>query len=293
MLLLRMANLWRICGVLHSELKYMDDELRAKPTPDQNPLLGRKISTLYHLLTTREIQKNTKLKSNSESGANSETPDTTIECDTSPNAPANETQTILNDNIETSETSDTRPKDAKPTKTFFENASMCLSLPIPVDSSQRLLMINIGDDFTHLWFPTWSQKYLSAKKIQHSLAVSKHMDTAFEMSHGDNHPKVFVSKSHDNCIFIGPYGNTDRQNLALFVKHNNHMMLSDTYYKNNLGDKYTRKTKGMNKEKNVFHHALICIEKYFNYFTFFSLMDLSILLAKWWFCQIKTDIGKF
>lgn len=246
MLLVRVTHFWRICGVLHSDVKYMDDELRVKPTPDQNPLLGRKINTLYKLLTSREIQKSRLTvrsvvqKAISESETNNEK----VEPDSPSNGSNVELQNTTDNSVEANKTPE---KSEQPTKPYFENASMRLSLPIPVDSSQRLLMINVGDDFTHLWFPTW-HKFLSAKRIQQSFLLSKKLDKAIEMSQHDNHPKVFVSNSHDNCIFIGPYGNTDRQNLALFVRHENHMELSELYYKR-IGESYTRKTKG-NQNQN-------------------------------------------
>ncbi|XP_055324553.1 uncharacterized protein LOC129579058 isoform X1 [Sitodiplosis mosellana] len=244
-LLLRVTNFWRICGVLHSDLKYMDDELRVKPTPDQNPLLGRKINALYQLLTTREIPKTRPALGNAEPNASPEANGGTlsasipsIECDSPPNAPNITPQNNKNDD---DEVYGTPQKDKKQTKSYFENASMKLSLPIPVDSSQRLLMITLGDNFTHVWFPTW-HKFLSAKRIQNSIHLSKKLEKAIEMSQKDNHPKVFVSNSHDNHIFIGPYGKTDRQNLALFVKHENHMWLSELYYKQ-VGKQFSRKTK--------------------------------------------------
>lgn len=250
MLLLRVTNFWRICGVLHSDLKYMDDELRAKPTPDQNPLLGRKINALYQLLTTREIQKSRATIANAETNTtperrlNIEKPNASIpslDLDSPPNERNAPSQNRIDDTDGVTETSQ-KHENKKPAKPYFENASMRLSLPIPVDSSQRLLMINVGDDFTHVWFPTW-HKFLSTKRIQNTFALSKKLDKAIEMSQSDNHPKVFVSNSHDNCIFIGPYGNRDRQNLALFVKHENHMWLSELYHKK-FGIKFTKKTKG-------------------------------------------------
>lgn len=237
MLLLRITYFWRICGVLHSDLKYMDDELRAKPTPDQNPLLGRKINTLYQLLTTRQMQKTQQIQITQQTVNNSE-------ATVSPE-PANDLLVPTTERTEPNPIDDSNKKDSpkSDSKLYFENSSMRLYLPIPVEPKQRLLMINVGDDFTHVWFPTW-HKFLSAKRIHNSFILAKKMDKAIEMSQSINDPKVFVSNSHDNCIFIGPYGSNDRQNLALFVKHNNHMLLSELYYRKH-GRTYTRKTKGL------------------------------------------------
>lgn len=258
MVLLRVTHFWRICGVLHSDLKYMDDELRARPTPDQNPLLGLKINRLYQLLTSSSLQnhqpnvENLAIKSIQETKTGIPVPDDSPSESASMNSSNNENTATMDDgdgdgdddNHDNGDDGDD-VKLIKPVEStsFFENTSMRLSLPIPVRSSQRLLMIKVGNDFTHVWFPSW-HKFLSIKRIQNSFILSKKLGKAIEMSQSNKNPKVFVSHSHDNCIFIGPYGNCDRQNLALFVKHDNHMMLSELYYKK-FGQIFTKKTKGM------------------------------------------------
>lgn len=252
MILLRVSSFWRICGVLHSDLKYMDDELRAKPTPDQNPFLGRKINMLYQLLTNQMSPKTNSQISieNAASKANVEDSECEIISSSPPlNGSNAEQQSAFADDecssssSTTTNTPATKKLDRNDDKLFFENTSMRLCLPIPVDSTERLLMLNVGDDFTHIWFKSWN-KFLSMKRIKSSLALSKQLGKAIEMSQSVNPPKVFVSSTHDNFIFIGPYGSTDRQNVVLFVKHDSHITTSEKYYEE-FGEMYTRKTKGM------------------------------------------------
>lgn len=253
MVLLRMSHFWRICGVLHSDVKYMDDELRAKPTPDQNPHLSRKINALYQVLT-----RCSAASSNSQQLAENSVTIVEIQNDANiagvssndskltANVPKIETVEATEENNDTTDddnNDDVKEVELNESPPFFENTGMKLSLPIPVASSQRLLMLNVGDDFTHVWFPSW-HKFLSIKRIYHSFSLSMKYGKAIEMTQSSNYPKVFVSPSHIKSIFIGPYGKNDRQNLALFVKHQNHMMLAETYYKEN-GNTYSKKTKGV------------------------------------------------
>lgn len=285
--LLRITHFWRICGVIHSDLKYMDDELRAKPTPDKNPLLGRKINMLYRLLVRRhstsgfedgtpvkgiqEMENETSISniqspsassssssaiSNSKTAANSfNTPNCSSlnskDDDQKLKDTQNERTSVGNQNNGANVAADDDDDDdddvvdvseIQTDESYFENIAMRLRLPIPVTMKQRLLMLNVGDDFTHVWFPTW-RKFLSKKRILNSFVLAKKMGKAFEMSQRNYNPKVFVSPKHDNCIFIGPYGNNDRQNLALFTRHNDHMVLSETYHKK-FNATYTKKTKG-------------------------------------------------
>lgn len=225
----------------------MDDDFRAKPTPDKDPELSKKILTLYQLLTTqrlhniRQRHKATAVKASLEPRNQPDASQSESNATLATATPAIVTPVIAKSNEIIIE-DDNHVNKMPNSKLYFENSSMRLMLPIPVDSMQRLLMVNIGDDFTHIWFPTW-RKFLSAKRIQEAFTLAEEAGKAIEMSQQSNHPKVFVTHSHNNCIFIGPYAKNDKQNVALFVKHDNHMILSEEYY-TTYGQTYNRKTKG-------------------------------------------------
>lgn len=228
MLLLRLTNFWRVCGVLHSDLKYMDDELRAKPSPDTNPSLSRKINGLYQLLTRRDMVRNGHLPTVSKITAVNESFDPQVSTDES-------NLTHSSNNGE-----------------HFVNNFMGLSLPIPCNSSQRILMISLGDDFTHLWIQNW-RDFLSLRRIKHCLGEAKRLQKSIELTLNNYKPRVFVVHTHDSRIFIGPYEKDDIQNVALFVKHDNHMLLYENYYKQNVDATYTKKTKGWYSKTNFFN----------------------------------------
>lgn len=288
MVFLRLTRFWRICGVIHSEIKYMDDEHRAKPTPDKNPVLSRKINMLYQLLmkqsslkfnqqrlpetsamTPRDIENNaiisnaqTESQSTAISTSSSSTSSSSLVISSeisNTNKSAHGDDQTVNDpqngngkNIGSSDADDahenndtdagdTNENQDDETVPYFENNAMSLRLPIPITMKQRLLMLNVGDDFTHIWIPSW-HKFLSKKRIHNSFKLSKEVGIALEMSQKNHNPKVFVSHEHQNCIFIGPYGNNDPQNIFLFVKHNESMVLSTTYYKKS-NTTFAKKTK--------------------------------------------------
>lgn len=250
----------------------MDDELRAKPTPDKNPLLGRKINMLYRLLVQRhslarpedgtpmkalqEIENNTCIPNAQSPGASSSSSSGANASSLNPKDNEQKLNDVQNerphDSTKNNDAEDDDDDDddvvdvseiqMDESASYFENTSMSLHLPIPCTMKQRLLMLNVGDDFSHIWFPTW-RKFLSHKRIQNSFVLAKKMGKAFEMSQRGNNPKVFVSPDHENCIFIGPYGSNDRQNIGLFQKHEKHMVLSQKYYKE-FNKTYTKQTKG-------------------------------------------------
>lgn len=246
----------------------MDDELRAKPTPDKNPLLGQKINMLYRLLVQRQsssrLEDGTPVKTvqdaeNDTSISNAQSPgassSSSSAANTSSHNSKDDDQKLPSDsNKHNGAAADDDPGDddddivdvseiqMDESASYFENTSMSLQLPIPCTMKQRLLMLNVGDDFSHIWFPTW-RKFLSNKRIQNSFVLAKKMGKAFEMSQRGLFPKVFVSPDHDSCIFIGPYGSNDRQNIGLFQKHEKHMVLSQKYYKE-FDKTFSKQTKG-------------------------------------------------
>lgn len=246
-LLLRLSDFWRILGVVHSDLKYMDDELIAKPTPEKNPLLSKKINTLFHLLTNppkvpiQNVDEIAKDKKNEKTGENTEKLDSRPDPSLIDDSPSKFSDFECNDIVKKVNAATLSHRNFN----LFENASMRLSLPIPIERNQRLLRMHIGDDFTHMWFPTW-RKFLSLKQIQNTLTMAKASGKAIEMSQSVNRPKVFVSHLHDNQVFMGPYESKDvQQNVSLFVRNEERRMeLAEDHHKKH-GQKYTRKTKGI------------------------------------------------
>lgn len=256
-MLLRLSDFWRILGVVHSDLKYMDDELIARPTPEKNPLLSKKINTLFHLLTNPpkvpiENKNNEDTSRNTES-ANDDSA-STEKLDSQPDLSLIDDSPLKFSDLECN---DIVKKVAAATQShrnqsFFENVSMRLLLPIPIERSQRLLRMHIGDDFTHMWFPTW-RKFLSLKQIQNTLTMAKASGKAIEMSQSVNRPKVFVSHLHDNQVFMGPYEATDvQQNVSLFVRNEEGgMELAEKYHKRH--GQHKKKTKGIQKTLLLFY----------------------------------------
>lgn len=309
---IRLSKYWRILGVAHSNLNYLENELVAKPTPEKNPLLSQKINTLFHLLMSNSSGSATASSNRvipthwSSASADIQELDIYGLNDTSASAAGNETHVKIededNDEIEyvslfdesnesTSRASnqsnlalasneigensnsigqymsesDSNDYDVSTagmsvttsihTNSFynntsvqhfddssnlfdtsvnehFENSQLGLTLPIAMNRDQRLFMIIFGRDFTHIWFPT-VHKFLSRKRIMHALLESKLKMRPVDISPGPQLPKVFVTYTHTNRVFIGPYDKQEKQNVALFMYHQNHMVLSQIFMNRN------------------------------------------------------------
>lgn len=285
---------------MHSNLNYMENELIAKPTPKNNPMLSHKINMLYHLLTGKgpsnaHIQPEIKTTASdimaiygieSEDSLNNELklmPRKPIDPEaidfvslvepkndvasssSSSSAKPNLSNGIScnGDDVEfisfipptevvrriskrpsrssrSSRSSDDRQaiplEDRMDVNNYefesddnvenhFENAHIGLRLPIAIEPTQRMLMLALGDDFTHIWFQMY-RKFISRRNIIQCLKRSITDKTPIEVS---TSPIVYVTHTHDRCIFIGPYGIEDKQNVLLCVHQNNRMIPAKVY----------------------------------------------------------------
>lgn len=269
MLLFRLSNFWRIIGVVHSQDRYLENGVQAKPTPDKNPELSQKIGKLFDLLVqqnsmhtntyenitsieiknsvSNEVQniqpnetqlKETKLDGNIEKLFTPSTITHNNNCGKP--ADSNECYNIITD-ANCSESVKSLTKSNIPIKPAIESLQK-ISLPIPVSEKQRWFMLELGNDFTHIWFPSW-RKFLGAKRMQSTLAYAAHTNKTIELSPNDKHPKVFATAVRNNTIFVGPYNCSELQDLCLFIRYNNRMYLTQNYIKQ-FEQKFTQTTTG-------------------------------------------------
>lgn len=297
MAMLRLTTFWRVIGVVHSNLNYMENkDLASNPPTEKSSLLTRKIDMLYNVLTADSVVRpstlihpeNRAMPSNimdlygveSANGPNGELrllpPNSADEPDA-----AEEVGSVSlnepNDNVASSLSSDVSQSTGDSDNDFigfrppteealdrlraavdrqaispdeqmdhsnyefesehtvepkathqFVNMRMKLKLPIKMEPTQRVLMIKLGNDFTHIWFPTW-RKFLSRNNILQNLEKSASIQMPIRLSFSSTPPSAYVSHTHDQCIFVGPYGPKDTQKLALCVYHESHMIFSSKY----------------------------------------------------------------
>lgn len=262
-------NTWRIVGVIHSGRDYLHSGYTVSPTPETHPILSNKIQNLFELLTQRtaarqnakrlaEIeQADMDLQSFASSDENSLSSD--VASGQSPSARMDLSQNISIANGKAARaTADTVAKADRSDSTDDKvqngrkNSKVKLliqrkitnipinvdvsknmnipQLPIPNLSGQLWLMLQIAEDFTHIWFPG-RKKFLSAKLIQLSLNVAAEKGKTVLITQFSFHPQVYATPVEHNKIFIGPYARKTDMNLALFRRVEGKMMLLENFEK--------------------------------------------------------------
>lgn len=267
-LLYGVPNTWRIVGVIHSGQDYLHSGYTVSPTPETHPILSNKIQNLFELLTQRNAaRQNAKRLAEIEqadmdlqSFASSD--DNSLSSDVSSGAVRmNLSQNISIANDKSAKTATGTVDKANCTDSTDEKVSNATSrknakiklliqrkitnipidvdvsknmnipqLPIPNLSGQLWLMLQIADDFTHIWFPG-RKKFLSAKLIQLSLNVAAEKGKTVLITQFSFHPQVYATPVEHDKIFIGPYARKNDMNLALFRRVEGKMMLLENFEK--------------------------------------------------------------
>lgn len=269
-LLFRVNTFWRIVGCVHSQHEYLQNGIHARPTPTDNPVLSKKISFLYDLLTekyqinnvTAQIQTE-PIKPNNNAAALKTSLSISSNIEHSLQNYQNRTKIAINQsnpisfeiqslqNVPESNEKVEEKKDSANKPTFRSNISMktlpedvvnLIFLRIPIYEDQRWLMLSLEDDFTHIWFQTW-RKFLSLRRILNALEYARKVDKTIEISPANFQPLVFVTSQYHHQIFIGPYKLDESKNIALFHRHENHMLLVENYIKQ-YGAVYEKRTTG-------------------------------------------------
>lgn len=247
--LFRLSKFWRLIGVIHSKERYVKNGMSVNPHPNDNPTLTRKIETLHQHLT----QERKKMLAAQIAGAQPQPVKQvnkplsvlkSIVPGTSKQKP--QTQPIKKPALQPAPPQTVPPSTTLVPTTIskLDETQLQMLLPIPLIPNKRWLMMDIGDDFTHIWLSQW-QKFLSLNRIKDAVNRSRLTGKTISLAPPASQPEVYVTSVRPNTIFIGPYYNNEPQKLALFYEtEDNKKILSENYAKLSTSKPFTKKSIG-------------------------------------------------
>lgn len=224
--------------------------MSVSPRPNDNPQLTRKIETLHqHLVQERKkmillqkekveltskLIKPLKITKRAISGGS-----IISDKSTSPAIKPTTTQPIAPKPVSSSNT--LLPQ----TISKLDEMQLQMLLPIPLTPNKRWLMMDIGDDFTHIWLSQW-QKFLGLDRIKEAVSRSRVSGKTISLAPANCNPEVFVTAQRPNMIFVGPYNNNEQQKLALFYEtEDKKKVLSENYSKLSTSKAFSKKSIGL------------------------------------------------
>lgn len=247
-LLFRLSKFWRLIGVMHTKEQYVLNGMSVNPHPSDNPALTKKIEVLHqHLLQER---RNSLLKQQDVEQQQLENKPARPAQKPKPmpqirSAPPVAAVTAVPAGPAGPVASAPAPPVPSPSIGKFDESQLQMLLPIPLIPNKRWLMMDLGDDFTHIWMSQW-RKFLSLDRIKRAVDRSLYTDKTISLAPSNCQPEVFVTGSRPREIFVGPYNNNEPQKLALFYQtEDRKMILSENYAKLSASKPFTKKTYGM------------------------------------------------
>lgn len=218
------TNYWKVVGFIHSDNDYMLHGVKAKPTAETHPQLTAKITKVFNLLTSRRKGSG---GGGGGSVGGSPRPATVVPLPTTTGAAVAATAdgksqpaTVSAFKLKTTNIPITSLK-ALDLRSIF--------VPIPVVGAHRWFMLTLGNDFSHIYIPSW-KNFLSFIKISNALAFAKRSGKTVKMCGPDGvGPDVYAAHNEGDKIFFGPYKVDDVMNLALYQMFRGKMLLVEQY----------------------------------------------------------------
>lgn len=277
-MIFNVAQFWRIIGVIHSKSNYLESGLTINPTPKSHPELSQKISSLYELLTNRTQEKRQAVMTetgqempyNDMINADSETvrlasdevmmisdSPITVEAEPSGSAIKKKSAKSIDDSKQMKRSIIKKAITNIPLTLITSNLIDVPLLPFPNVSAKLWLMLELKDDFTHIFFPS-KRKFLSSKLIQVGLELARTSKKTILITQPNFHPQVYATEKYEQTIFIGPYAIKEEMNLALFKRVDGKLMLLENWERRT-GNKIKNRSKGK------IYYKTIDIESEFEY----------------------------
>lgn len=235
---------WTIVGAMHSTQQYIDSGCNAIPTPKTHPELSQKISQLFQIMQSKNLFGETN-NGYKVSPSPSEVVSIDLDSDSSIDDSVAKNKVIKPSGITKMvngqlKTGGNLRKRAKITfKKPITNIPLTNPptqplqiplLPISITALEEWFMLNIEDDFTHIFFPS-TKKFLSLDLIAISLKMSASRKKTLLITQPHFYPHVYATPAYENKIILGPYRRRLDMNICLFRRINGKMILLETIEK--------------------------------------------------------------
>ncbi|KXJ70679.1 hypothetical protein RP20_CCG022785 [Aedes albopictus] len=223
-------NYWRFCGFIKAENNYLDKGCEVRPTPASHPKVAPKINRYYEAFVASRknepaAQKPTTLLSKPQKPV--EVPKPIKEEVPTEQTPGQvmipSTITMVKSNVKLMET---KIKD-------FRN------IAIPNIGMRRWFMLNVADDFSDIYIPSW-KSCLAYGRIKQAIQLANRYRKTVRLTsivQKDNQedvlPQIYAAPLQGECIFLGPYSYTQNMDLILCQNVDGKMYTREEYERNN------------------------------------------------------------
>lgn len=222
---------WRFCGFIKAENNYLDKGCEVRPTPVSHPKLAPKINRYYEAFAASKkkseaaVQKNPSLLNAPPKPVEVPKPIKeeipTEQTSSTPDIPA--AIAMVKSNIRLMET---KIKDFK-------------NIAIPNVGMRRWFMLNVVNDFSDIYIPSW-KSCLAYARIKQAIQLANRYNKTVRLTsivqknnQADVLPQIYAAPMQGECIFLGPYSYTQNIDLILCQNVEGKMYTREEYERNN------------------------------------------------------------
>lgn len=231
---------WRFCGFIKAEKDFLDKGCEVRPTPISHPKLAPKINKYFEAFVASTAKRMvtatvTTAAEVSEPSKSSEEP------------PAVEVPRPIKEEVSSEPCLRKEPFSVpKMSASFKSNVKLMetkikdfKNIAIPNVGTRRWFMLNIVNDFSDIYIPSW-KSCLTFGRIKQAIALANRYSKTVKLtsivhkgSQEDILPQIYAAPGQGDCIFLGPYTYTQNIDLMLCQNVDGKMYTREEYERNN------------------------------------------------------------
>ncbi|XP_058828555.1 uncharacterized protein LOC131688366 [Topomyia yanbarensis] len=235
-------NYWRFCGFIQSTNSTLNQGVEVRPTPTSHPKLAPKINRYFEAyVASKKVQTDASAVATTTKLSASPTP--VVKQTTSS---ATEVPKPIKEEEPIPVLPPVQPPIPTKMSTFKSNVKLMetkikdfKNIAIPNVGSRRWFMLNVVNDFSDIYIPSW-KSCLTYGRIRQAIQLANRYGKTVKLtsivlrnSQEDVLPQIYAAPGQGDCIFLGPYTYTQNIDLMLCQNVDGKMYTREEYERNN------------------------------------------------------------
>lgn len=234
---------WHIIGFINSQTNYLaapNNVSLVRPTPESHPQVTMKVNELYKMLFLREIQV---MKQKQAIAKNASHPPEPRRLETQVMEPKQTTTknasdkpksagsvSISNLTLQKSQPHSIKVKSNLEIMPISEMVAKSLVIPLPNKQDHLWLMVDLVDDFSHIYVPEWKD-FLTYSRIKRSFEIAAKSKKTVKLAKLAGKADIYATPDCYNRLYIGPYFEKANVNLVLCQNVDEKILLREDFEK--------------------------------------------------------------
>ncbi|XP_055625488.1 uncharacterized protein LOC129768095 [Toxorhynchites rutilus septentrionalis] len=233
-------NYWRFCGFIKAGSNYLENGCEVRPTPVSHPKVAPKINKYFEAFVANQVKREAAIRppavDNATDGAKPKAKRTdAVEAPKPIRAQKQKEPTQAKQRVALPK----MPAIKSNVKLMETKIKDFKNIAIPNVGTRRWFMLNIVNDFSDIYIPSW-KSCLTYGRIKQAIQLAnrykktvKLTSIVLKSNQDDVLPQIYAAPGQGDCIFLGPYTYTQHIDLMLCQNVDGKMYTREEYERNN------------------------------------------------------------